>query len=58
MIDAVGRTEQNRLDVEGAFDQPLRQVQFPTELGVRDLVEFRVSKRVIADFVTLDEFSL
>ena len=58
MIDAVGRTEQNRFDVEGAFDQPLRQVQFPAELGVRDLVEFRVSECVIADLVALGEFSL
>ena len=57
MIDAVGRTEENRFDIEAALDQPLRQVQFPAELCVRDLVEFRVGKGVIPDFVTFGEFA-
>src|SRR5882762_6877639 len=57
MIDAVRGTEENRFDVEGAFDQPLGQIQLPADLCVRDLVEFRVGKSVIPDFVTLGEFA-
>ena len=58
VIDAVGRPEKNGLCADGAFDEPLRQVQFPTDLCVRNFVEFRVRKSVVPDFVAFRVLAL
>src|SRR6266576_6806331 len=49
MIDAIGGTEEDGLDAEGAFNQTLCQIQFPADLRVRNLVELRMGKSVIPD---------
>ena len=58
VIDAVGRAEQNRFHADGAFDQALRQVEFPTNLRLGDFVEIRMRVGVVADFVAVGVFAL
>ncbi len=57
VVDSIRRTEQNRLDAEGAFDQPLRQIQFPTNLCRRNFVKMRMRVGVIADLVAFRIFA-
>src|SRR5260370_39569816 len=58
MVDAVGRAEENRLCADRAFDETLRQIQLPFNFGFGDLIESRMGKRVIADFVAFGVLAL
>ena len=58
MVDAIRRTEENRFDAEGAFDEAFGEIELPLEFGVRDFVEFRMREGVITDFVAFSEFAL
>ena len=57
MIDPVGRAEENGFHAESAFDQALREIQLPTQLGGRDFVKDRMRVGVIANSVALGVFA-
>src|SRR5580658_1329412 len=51
MVDSVRRTEEYGLRADGAFDQALGKIQLPPKFRLGDLIELRMGKGVIADFV-------
>ncbi len=57
MVDAIGRAKEDGLHAQGALDEPLRQVQFPFDLRLGSLVELRMRKGMVADFVALGIFA-
>ncbi len=58
MIDAVGRPEEDGLHANNTFDQPLRQVQLPMNLSLRDVIERWMGISMVAYFMAFSVFPL
>src|SRR5262249_4460409 len=56
MIDSVGRTEEDGFRADGAFQQALREIEFPVNLVFLDVVEWRMRVSVIANLMSLGVF--
>src|SRR6266403_177428 len=58
VIDTVGRTEEDRLYSERAFNQALRQIQLPADFRACNVVELWMREGMISNFVAFGVLAL